>query len=92
MNLLNCCFKQKHLSDRLLVAYKCFSNWINEVYKLLFKHSHWRNLPVALFFLKEHSIFLEIGSIYNSPRVKQLSFTIFESIQPISRLGLALLA
>jgi len=27
--------------------------------------------------------FLEIGSFYNSPRVKQLSFTIFESIQPI---------
>jgi len=26
--------------------------------------------------------FLEIGSFYNSPRVKQLSFTIFESIQP----------
>jgi len=27
--------------------------------------------------------FLEIGSFYNSPRVKQLSFTVFESIQPI---------
>jgi len=25
--------------------------------------------------------FLEIGSFYHSPRVKQLSFTIFESIQ-----------
>ncbi len=31
--------------------------------------------------LKEHSTFLEIGSFYNSPRVKQLSFTVFESIQ-----------
>jgi len=27
--------------------------------------------------------FLEIGSFYHSPRVEQLSFTIFESIQPI---------
>jgi len=27
--------------------------------------------------------FLEIGSFYNSPRVKQLSFTVFESIQTI---------
>jgi len=27
--------------------------------------------------------YLEIGSFYNSPRVKQLSFTVFESIQPI---------
>ncbi len=38
--------------------------------------------------LKEHSTFLgEIGSFYNSPRVKQLSFTVFESIQPISWSG-----
>ncbi len=37
--------------------------------------------------LKEHSTFLEIGSFYNSPRVKQLSFTVFESIQPISGSG-----
>jgi len=27
--------------------------------------------------------FLEIGSFYNSPRVKLLGLTIFESIQPI---------
>jgi len=27
---------------------------------------------------------LEIGSFYHSPRVKQLSFTIFKSIQPVS--------
>jgi len=26
---------------------------------------------------------LEIGSFYNSPRVKQLGFTVFESIQTI---------
>ncbi len=37
--------------------------------------------------LKEHSTFLEIGSFYNSPRVKQLKFTIFEYIQPISGSG-----
>ncbi len=37
--------------------------------------------------LKEHSTFLKIGSFYNSPRVKQLSFTVFESIQPISGFG-----
>ncbi len=37
--------------------------------------------------LKEHSTFLEIGSFYNSPRVKQSSFTVFESIQPISWSG-----
>jgi len=28
--------------------------------------------------LKEHSTFLKIGSFSNSPRVKQLSFTIFQ--------------
>jgi len=33
--------------------------------------------------LKGYSTFLEIGSFYSSLRVKQLSFTIFESIQPI---------
>jgi len=34
--------------------------------------------------LKGHStFFLEIGSIYNSPRVKLLSFTVFECIQTI---------
>jgi len=31
--------------------------------------------------------FLEIRSFYNSPRVKLLSFTVFESIQPISGSG-----
>ncbi len=30
---------------------------------------------------------LEIGSFYNSPRVKQLSFAVFESIQPIYASG-----
>jgi len=35
-------------------------------------------------FLKGYStFFLEIDSFDNSPRVKQLGFTIFESIQPI---------
>jgi len=37
-------------------------------------------------YLKGYStffFFLEIGSFYHSPRVEQLSFTIFESIQPI---------
>lgn len=52
MTLLNCYFKQKHLRDRFLVAYKRFSNLINEVYELLFKHSHWRNCSVALFLLR----------------------------------------
>ncbi len=37
--------------------------------------------------LKEHSTFLEIGSFSNSPSVKKLSFTVFESIQPISGSG-----
>ncbi len=30
--------------------------------------------------LKGTPLFLEIGSFYNSPRVKQMSFTVFESI------------
>ncbi len=42
--------------------------------------------------LKEHFTFLKIGSFDNSPRVKQLSFTVFESIQPISVSAVALLA
>jgi len=34
--------------------------------------------------LKGYStLFLEIGSFYSSPRVKQLSFTVLKSIQPI---------
>jgi len=36
--------------------------------------------------LKGYSTFLEIGSFYHSPRVKQLSFTVFESIQTFSGL------
>ncbi len=36
--------------------------------------------------LKEHSTFLEIGS-FHSPSVKQLSFTVFKSIQLISGSG-----
>jgi len=38
-----------------------------------------------LCYLKEilQFFFLEIGSFYNFPRVKQLGFTVFESIQPI---------
>jgi len=36
------------------------------------------------YWLKGYStFFLEIGSFYNSPIVKQLSFTVFESIQLI---------
>jgi len=31
----------------------------------------------------EGTLFLEIGSFYNSPRVKQLGFTVFECIQMI---------
>jgi len=34
-------------------------------------------------FLKGYSTFLEIGSFYISPRVKQFSFTVPESIQTI---------
>ncbi len=37
--------------------------------------------------LKGTPLFLEIGSFYTSPRVKKLSFTVFESIQPISGSG-----
>ncbi len=43
----------------------------------------WTTKPV----LKEHSTFFGNIPFYNSPRVKQLSFTVFESIQPISRSG-----
>ncbi len=46
------------------------------------------NFGVRCHTLKEHSsFFLETGSFYNSPRVKQLSFTVFESLQPISGSG-----
>ncbi len=57
------------------------------------KMSHHENytqtsLNEPLYSLKEHStFFLEICSFYNSPRVKQLSFTDFESIQLISGSG-----
>ncbi len=37
--------------------------------------------------LKEHSTIFENSSFSNSPRVKQLSFTVFESIQLISGSG-----
>jgi len=41
---------------------------------------------LVCYILKGYStffFFLEIGSFYHSPRVKQLSFTVFESIQAI---------
>ncbi len=44
---------------------------------------HWKKKTV----LKEHSTILKIGSFSNSARVKQLCFTIFESIQLISGSG-----
>jgi len=40
-------------------------------------HLHWTRR------LKGYFTFLEIGLFYNSPRDKQLSFTVFKSIQPI---------
>jgi len=43
-----------------------------------------RPLSIDTDVLKGYStFFLEIGSFYNSPRIKQLSFTVFESIQLI---------
>ncbi len=48
----------------------------------------WKCNNAKRFSLKEHStFFLKIGSFSNSPRAKQLSFTVFESIQPISGSG-----
>jgi len=38
---------------------------------------------LALVKFKGYSTFLEIGSFYNSLRVKHLGFTVFESILPI---------
>ncbi len=47
-----------------------------------------KGLKISIFCIKGTlHFFLEIGSFYNSPRVKQLSFTVFESIQPISGSG-----
>ncbi len=41
-----------------------------------------------LIYLKEYSTFTKkFGYFYNSPRVKQLSFTVYESIQLISGTG-----
>lgn len=37
--------------------------------------------------LKEHTTFWKIGSFYKAPRVEFLNFTIFTSIQSISRTG-----
>jgi len=41
-----------------------------------------RNVTLSeeLLVLKGYSTFLELGSFYNSPRVKQLDITVFESI------------
>jgi len=40
--------------------------------------------PLEIFLLKGYSTFFgNIGSFYKSPRVKQLSFTVLQSIQPI---------
>jgi len=38
---------------------------------------------VYFYLLKGYSTFFEVGSFYNSLRVKQLGFTVFESIQLI---------
>ncbi len=45
-----------------------------------------QNLLLYTWFKGTLHFFLEIGSFYNSPRVKQL-FTVFESVQPISESG-----
>jgi len=41
------------------------------------------SFPAELKGMLHFFFFLEIDSFYHSPRVKQLSFTVFESIQPI---------
>jgi len=41
------------------------------------------SIILLLLFYMKALLFLEIGSFYNSPRVKQLSFTVFECIQQI---------
>ncbi len=41
----------------------------------------------CLLSLKRNTTFFKIGSFSHSTRIKQLSFTIFESIQPISGSG-----
>ncbi len=42
-------------------------------------------IAIAYFSIKRKApLFLKIGSFSNYPRVKQLSFTVSESIQPIS--------
>ncbi len=44
-------------------------------------------MPAEKSVLKEHSTFLGNRLIFQSPRIKKFSFTVFESIQPISGSG-----
>jgi len=67
------CVSLLHFPHQLFVGH-LFNSFCTPVYHL------------ALYFCIFKGIlhfFLEIGSFYNSPRVNQLSFTIFESIQLI---------
>jgi len=65
----------KHGTPRNFLEYHGYFNKYDVPYSYILCQSHFR--------LKGYSTFLEIGSFYSSPRVKQLSLTVFESIQPI---------
>jgi len=61
---------------------KCYSPTLN--FQKMLQLSYCKTLlRLSIKGILNFFFFLEIGSFYKSLRVKQLSFTIFESIQPI---------
>ncbi len=75
----------KHLGRAML----CTKSYTIYFCECSFVHlAQHRSIGASLFkMLKDTRLFLKIGSFSNLPRVKELSFTVFESIQPISGSG-----
>jgi len=59
-----------------------FNDWIKQINQTV--DQQFIDIPKILRPIKGIlHFFLELGSFFHSPRVKQLSFTVFKSIQPI---------
>jgi len=82
LGITNICFNSDfdHVRPLFLVTLQAISNYnLVQINPLNYNQNQTKEIQ----FKGILHFFLEIGSFYHSPRVKQLSFTVFKSIQPI---------
>jgi len=83
-NMMVLCQDVLQITIEYIVSLKLFTHGIKIlVVRFESQVNERHTVPFTPGVLRDTPLFLEIGSFYNSPRLKQLSFTVFESIQPI---------